>query len=57
MIGRGLFKKSTGWNIFGKAGISAIQTEATDSRIGEEKQSSVQFSLAFGLKYNFKSKP
>ncbi|MBX2858254.1 MAG: OmpA family protein [Cellvibrionaceae bacterium] len=57
MAGYYLFDKDYGWNIYGKFGVSAINTKASDSRIGEEKQSDAQLALGAGLEYRFKSAP
>ncbi len=57
MVGYYLWEKHHGFNFYGKAGVSVINSEANDSRIGEEKQSSAQLALGFGAEYRFNESP
>ncbi len=39
------------WGVYGRAGASALQTEASDGRITQELENSVQAALGLGLEY------
>ena len=55
MAGYYLWEKDHGWNLYAKAGLSFISTDATDARIGEEKQSTAQVAFGFGTQYRFEN--
>jgi hypothetical protein len=42
------------WNLFGKAGISAIRNAATDARANFDKQTSFQLALGLGGEWQFR---
>lgn len=57
MVGYYLFDKPKGVNVYAKAGVASIGTEANDIRIGEEKQTSTQMALGLGADYRFEESP
>ncbi|HEY8941689.1 MAG TPA: thrombospondin type 3 repeat family protein, partial [Cellvibrio sp.] len=44
-------------DVFVKAGVSAIETEATDRRIGQQAQTATQFAMGLGMHYKFAATP
>ena len=52
-----LWNRSEGWNLYGKAGISAIDTKSNTSAIEVDQKSSVQWVFGAGVQYRFKNSP
>ena len=52
-----LWDKDAGFNLYGKVGVSSIGTSASDDRIGQEDQTSVQLAFGAGAQYRFHNSP
>ncbi len=52
-----LWENSRGWNLYAKAGVSAIDTKANFGGVEVDKASSAQLVLGAGIQYHFNNTP
>lgn len=55
-LGYWLFDPQNTWNIYGKAGLAAIQNDVDDPRVTYAKETGVQFATGAGLQFQFKDR-
>ncbi len=56
-VGYYLWENSHGWNLYGKAGVSAIDTKSNFGGVEVDEESSAQLVLGAGVQYHFNNTP